>query len=121
MTTESEFYQRLKRNMPTIHFQRLETTTQAGVFDAVWHSESSMGWIEFKVAPNDLSPQQVAWFTATKAWCPNMLLLRLLPAKKQIELTHLNTKRQWVFDEKGRSFDWAAIADKIDVYCTPFE
>jgi hypothetical protein len=121
MTTESDFYQRLKRNLPDFDFQRIETTTQAGVFDCVVHHDVAMFWLELKVAPNVMSPSQYAWAAQKRGKCPNLFLLTLYPAKKQLALEHLNTKRSWTLGEKGRTFDWSALADKILMYATHFK
>ena len=120
MTTESDFYQRLKRNMPDFKFQRIETTTQSGVFDCVGHHDFAMFWLELKVAPNVMSPSQHAWVASMRNVCPNLFVMTLHPTKKEIVLEHLNTKRSWTFNEVGRSFDWNKIADQILFYARQF-
>lgn len=65
MTTESEFYQKLKRRTPKTQWQRLETSTASGVPDAIAMRPEGLAWVELKIwrkvdPLDDLRPAQYA-------------------------------------------------------------
>lgn len=71
---ETEVWQKLKRCLARVHWQRIETVTSAGVPDVNGCLDGVEFWIELKVLTgtrklrfqHDLKPTQVAWLT--KRW-----------------------------------------------------
>jgi Holliday junction resolvase len=67
MKKEKDTYQSLKRNLPKVHWQRIESgATSRGVPDINACYAGKEFWVELKILHGDrvsLTPQQVAWHT----------------------------------------------------------
>lgn len=63
---ESEFYQWLRRQTPSLEWDRIENALTSGMFDATVMHPSQMLWVELKIQRHsnvllDLRPVQIAW------------------------------------------------------------
>lgn len=69
--TEKDLWQKVKRLLPFVHWQRIETVTSAGVPDVNGCYNGREAWIELKMLTgtrklrfkHNLQPTQVAWLT----------------------------------------------------------
>jgi len=80
---EADFYRTISRNLKPLGylFQRIETSTQSGVFDTVVMKKPYTAWVEFKIdrgrADQLLRPSQRAWVLQVKPYCQELYVFRL--------------------------------------------
>lgn len=66
--TEKDLYAKLKRTLPHVDFQRIETMTKSGIPDLSYcFPDGIEGWIELKIGIPLLRPSQVSWHTRAYA------------------------------------------------------
>tara|TARA_R100001530_G_scaffold2574_1_gene4177 strand:+ start:579 stop:953 length:375 start_codon:yes stop_codon:yes gene_type:complete len=74
--TEKAFWQQIKRALPYVHWQRIETGTGQGVPDVNGCIGGDEFWLELKIAQGNkvnITPNQIAWLmqridAGGKAW-----------------------------------------------------
>ena len=74
--TEKAFWQQIKRSLPYVHWQRIETGTGQGVPDVNGCIGGDEFWLELKIAQGNkvkITPGQIAWLmqridAGGKAW-----------------------------------------------------
>ena len=113
--TEKAFWQQIKRALPYVHWQRIETGTGQGVPDVNGCIGGDEFWLELKIAQGNqvkITPGQIAWLmqridAGGKAW---------IIVKKKEQVFIYNGYQGSFLQDKGldlqpvatmnRPFDW---------------
>ena len=113
--TEKAFWQQIKRALPYVHWQRIETGTGQGVPDVNGCIGGDEFWLELKIAQGNkvkITPGQIAWLmqridAGGKAW---------IIVKKKEQIFSYNGYQGALLLDKGlklqpvatmnRPFDW---------------
>lgn len=112
-TEKKNVYELLRKNLPDIHWQRIENVAGTGVADVNGCCEGVEFWSESKVAKNgefEIRPDQIAWLT----------LRRRAGGRTFVSVREGNTFSIYVPDGKGsftlverlfRPFDYGRIRE----------
>ena len=129
MKKEKDTYQALKRNLPKVHWQRIETGgISRGIPDVNGCFAGKEFWIELKILHGNrvsLTPQQVAWHMRRskqggRSWImiddPKTKTLSLVSGNQSVTLANEGVSSCMVIQHQ-KPIDWEALI--LDLCLTP--
>lgn len=124
--TEKTLYQAMKKNLPRVHWQRVETgALSTGVPDVNGCWQGSEFWVELKIGVIQsvkLSPQQCAWHmrrasSGGVSWIfasdPSSRKLWMVSGNQSINLRNRVVDSSLSVHHYSQPYDWKAILEQF--------